>query len=149
MNKVIEKADLDWPDGATHCIDGLFLKWAGGVFYDYIVSGYEVSYSSYTLDDYIQSHQRWTIYSRPSKTVSDVITQNDALLDAYDAMKAALKGFERYTDPKPYFKCADGVMTIMQEDCGQDAIESAKALKSAMDDIEEHINVQAGRVAHG
>lgn len=152
MNKVIENADLDWPEGATHYVDDIvdiFVKWVDGVEFEFADGKWTVSDYPYSLDDYLEND--WIIYSRPSRqsALLKVMAENGPLLDAHAAMLKALEGFKKYTDPKPYFRRADGLLTIMQKDCGQNAIESAKALQEAIGELEEYIDVQSGRVAHG
>lgn len=151
MNKVIENADLNWPDGATHWIEGSFVKWADGNQYTYCKcsDSWVESTSNWPLGSYVDTVFDWEIYARPSTPVVDVITQNDALLDAHNTIEKLAAALEFYKNPSIYHRKENAHMTYAQDDCGALAQEAHELAVQALVDIEEHIHVQAGRVAHG
>lgn len=81
--------------------------------------------------------------------VIEVITQNDALLDAHNAIEKLAAALEFYKNPSIYHRKENAHVTFAQDDCGALAQDAHDLAVQALDDIEEHIDVQAGRVAHG
>lgn len=138
-----------WPDGATHCISGEFTMWVDGVEFDYIAGEWVESEFKNTLDHY-SNHLAYTVIERPkTNAIVKTIIDNDALLDAHTTIGVLIQALKFYTDGSIYQQKADGQFTIAQEDEGQLAQEALKRAEEALADIEEYIDIQAGRIAHG
>ena len=72
-------SEIDWPEGATHRVDGKFKKWEGQIEYSYTDGRWEKAGNPWTLGQYLKERYCWTVVERPAATIGDLGFQGSAL----------------------------------------------------------------------